>query len=92
MGHSMMPVLPPGTTVWATPLFRRLKIGNVVICIHDGKEKIKRISDIREDEVHLTGDHLDNGAHAHTLGWVKRDQITAKLVWPRAPKDRAEQS
>ena len=89
-GHSMMPVLPPGTHLWATGWFKNLKPGDIVMFLHDGKEKIKRIDDIRDGELYVLGDHSEASKDSRQFGWIKQETVIAKLVWPHAPKSRAE--
>lgn len=89
-GHSMMPVLPPGTYIWATGWFSKLKIGDVIIFFHDNKEKIKRIDDMRNAELFVVGDHTEASKDSRQFGWIKEDTVIARLVWPHAPKSRAE--
>lgn len=89
-GHSMMPVLPPGTYIWATGVYKNLKPGEIVMFLHEGKEKIKRISDIRDDEIFVLGDHAEASKDSRQFGWIKKDTVIAKLFWPHAPKSRAE--
>ena len=91
-GHSMMPVLPPGTVVWANRWFKKdkLKEGDVIIFQHEGKEKIKRVCDLSEAAVYVLGDHSETSTDSRHFGWVRREDIIAKAFWPHAPKDRAE--
>lgn len=89
-GHSMMPVLPPETLVFAWAWFRRLRTGDVVIFRHNGKEKIKRISKIESRGLYLLGDHADASSDSRDFGWLQQDVVMAKVFWPRAPKHRAE--
>lgn len=89
-GHSMMPVLPPGTYVWATPIIRRLSVGDTVIFIHDNREKIKRVSEIKDDELYVLGDHPEASKDSRQFGWIKRESVQGKVFWPHAPRTRAE--
>jgi nickel-type superoxide dismutase maturation protease len=89
-GHSMLPVLPPGTIVFGWRWFNRLKPGDVVIFLHDNKEKIKRISQIQDNRVFVVGDHEDASTDSRHFGWIDLGAVLAKVVWPRAPKHRAE--
>lgn len=83
MGHSMLPVLPPGTSVIGWRRLGELKAGQVVIVQIEGKEKIKRISEIKESEVHLVDDNPDGGKD---LGWQPSELVVAKIIWPRTKK------
>lgn len=89
-GHSMLPVLPPGTIVYGWRWFRRLKPGDIVIFIHEGKEKIKRIEKIETEKLYVTGDHPSASTDSRNFGWLDIDAVMAKVVWPHSPKHRAE--
>ncbi len=84
VGHSMLPVLPPGTLVWGTRYFKRLKPGNVVVIVHEDKEKIKRIDQIKDNEVFVVGDHPDASTDSRQFGWLDISLVQAKIIWPRA--------
>lgn len=86
----MLPVLPPGTLVYGWRWFIRLQPGDIVIFFHNGKEKIKRIADIRDRKVYVVGDHNADSADSRQFGWLDADVVFAKIVWPRAPRHRAE--
>ncbi|HTE21887.1 MAG TPA: S26 family signal peptidase [Candidatus Limnocylindria bacterium] len=86
----MMPVLPPGTVVYGWRWFRRLKPGDIVIFFHNDKEKIKRIEKITDGKVYVVGDHQDVSTDSRHFGWLDKEAVVAKLIWPRAPKNRAE--
>jgi nickel-type superoxide dismutase maturation protease len=89
-GHSMVPVLPPGTYVWATPWYKNLKVGDTVIFLHEGREKIKRISEIKEGKLFLLGDHAESSTDSRQFGWLDSDTVLARVFWPHAPRTRAE--
>ena len=84
VGHSMLPVLPPGTVVIGLRYFRTLKPGYVVVIVHEGKEKIKRIGEIKDDKVFVVGDHPDASTDSRQFGWLNQEVIKAVIVWPRA--------
>jgi Signal peptidase, peptidase S26 len=86
----MMPVLPPGTLVFGTAWFWKLKPGNIVIFHHQDKEKIKRIDQINEGKLFLLGDHEEASTDSRHFGLLETDTVIAKILWPRAPKHRAE--
>lgn len=80
----MLPVLPPGTLVIGLRHFRKLKPGNVVVIIHEGKEKIKRVDQLNDREVFVLGDHPDGSTDSRHFGWLAYDVVKAKVIWPRA--------
>lgn len=89
-GHSMMPVLPPGTYVIGWRWYRSIKPGNIIVFTHEGKEKIKRVSEVKDSQVHVLGDHHVASTDSRHFGWLDMQHVTAKIIWPRAPKHRAE--
>lgn len=67
-------------------------MGNIIIFEHEGKEKIKRISEIKDGKLFVLGDHSEASTDSRSFGWIETDAVIAKLLWPRAPKDLAEES
>lgn len=89
-GHSMLPVLPPGTLVWGYKWFIKLRQHKVVIAERDGREIIKRIDQIKSDGLFLVGDHPEASTDSRHYGVVPRDSVRAIVVWPRTSKVQAE--
>lgn len=85
-GHSMMPVLPPGTKVLGLRWYKKLKVHDVIIFFHDGKEKIKRINEIDGSKLYVLGDHSQASSDSRQYGWIDRPQVMARLIWPSAKK------
>lgn len=81
-----MPVLPPGTYVWGIRWFRKLVVGDTIIFLHEGKEKIKRIADMRSADLFVVGDHADASTDSRHFGWIPKDSVVAKIIWPHAPR------
>ena len=86
VGHSMIPVLPPGTLVFGIRYYRKLKPGHVVVVNHEGKEKIKRIEKIKDNQIFILGDHPETSTDSRQFGWLGKNQITARIFWPRSKK------
>lgn len=86
VGRSMSPKLSPGQLLLATPLFKRLRAGQVIIVEHEGKEKVKRIERIRDNQLFVIGDNLEASTDSRHFGWVNRNQVVAKVVWPNTAK------
>ncbi len=82
-GHSMVPVLPPGTLIVGFKKFRKLQVNDVVVFHHNEREKIKRITEIKDDSVYLLGDLSDESTDSRHFGWISKKQIIAKVIIPR---------
>jgi type IV secretory pathway protease TraF len=79
----MSPKLHPGQLLVATRLFRHLHPGQVVIIRHDGVEKVKRIERIEHDKIFVIGDNLPLSTDSRHFGWLERQKIIARVVWPK---------
>lgn len=82
----MLPVLPPGTHVYGRRYYRRLKTGQVVVVMHEGKEKIKRIDQIKDNQVFVVGDHGEASTDSRHFGWLDQAAVVAVIIWPRAKR------
>ena len=82
----MSPKLNPGQLLLATPVFRRLHPGQVVIIDQDGREKVKRIERINNDGVFVIGDNLHASTDSRHFGWLDHQQIIARVIWPKLAK------
>jgi phage repressor protein C with HTH and peptisase S24 domain len=82
VGGSMLPYLTPGKIVFGWHP-SRLKIGDVVILFHDGLEKIKRIDRIDGDKLYVLGDNPLDSTDSRQFGFIDRNQVLARVVWPR---------
>ena len=83
-GQSMAPRLLPGHVVLVNRWFTPLKVGDIVIVKHDGKEKIKRLTQLDKQRVFVTGDNRLQSTDSNDFGWLDRRAVTAKLLWPRS--------
>jgi nickel-type superoxide dismutase maturation protease len=82
-GHSMMPVLPPNTLVTGWKRYRKLQVGDVIIFSHHQKEKIKRISEIKDGQLFVLGDLPDASTDSRQFGWIDQSAVIAKVIYPR---------
>jgi phage repressor protein C with HTH and peptisase S24 domain len=81
-GASMLPDFKHGQIVlgWG---YGKLKIGDTVILVHQGLEKIKRVSVIEGDKLYLLGDNSPQSTDSRQFGWIDRAHVVARVVWPR---------
>jgi type IV secretory pathway protease TraF len=82
----MSPKLEPGQVLLATSWFRRVHAGEVVIIDHEGKEKVKRIEEVNGDKVFVIGDNLKASTDSRHFGWLEKDEIVARVIWPNLAK------
>jgi hypothetical protein len=82
----MAPKLRPGQWILATPLFKRLRPGQVVIVEQNNKELIKRIERIEDNKVFVIGDNLQRSIDSRQFGWLDRSAVIAKVFRPNLAK------
>ncbi len=80
----MAPGLLHGSYVVVTRWFIDPKEGDVVMIRHRGKEKIKRITGFKKNQIFVSGDNRFKSTDSKDFGWIERETIVAKLLWPRA--------
>ncbi|CAN5630317.1 hypothetical protein BH23PAT2_BH23PAT2_03940 [soil metagenome] len=85
-GDSMKPFLQPSQIVIGRMFVRRPSVGKVVFFRHDGIEKIKRITDVRDGSVYVLGDNNTYSTDSRDFGWIDCECIEALLIWPRAER------
>jgi len=86
VGISMGPKLRPGQLIMATPLFRHLHPGQVIIFRKNNREQIKRIEEVQDGRVFVIGDNLENSTDSRDFGWLKRDEVVARVFRPNLAK------
>ena len=89
-GHSMVPVLPPGTLVYAWRWYLRLKPQKVIIFNRDNRETVKRIDRIETDGLFVVGDHAEASTDSRHYGVIPVALVTGVVFWPRTAKVLAE--
>ncbi len=89
VGQSMLPVLPPGTFVIGWRYFKDLNPGHIVVLNHDGREKIKRLSEIKDKQIYLLGDKAEESTDSRHFGWLDYDSVKAIVIWPRDKTDKS---
>ncbi len=81
-GHSMVPVLPPGTRVvgWA---WVGLVKGDVIIFEHEDKEMVRRIREVLGDgSLFVAGEHPETSRDSRHFGAIDPADVIAKVIWP----------
>jgi hypothetical protein len=89
-GHSMVPVLPPGTLVYAWRWFRRVHPQKVIIFTRENREIIKRVDHLNDEGLYVLGDHEETSTDSRHYGSVPLDSVEAVVFWPRVAKVIAE--
>lgn len=82
VGHSMEPAFQEGEVVWVNNwayLFKKPKIGDVVILSFGSKKIIKRIVDVRKSGVYVSGDNQVDSLDSRTLGEIKLNRLIGKV-------------
>lgn len=89
-GHSMVPVLPPGTLVYAWRWYRRLKPQKVIIFNRQDRETVKRIDKVDDSGIFVLGDHPETSTDSRHYGAIPYEAVEAIVFWPRTAKVLAE--
>lgn len=89
MGDSMAPTLKPGVIVFGVRP-SRVRPGDVVVIRHDNLDKVKRVKEVSDDRVFLTGDNYLHSTDSREFGWLGIEAILAKVVWPKLKAPPAE--
>jgi nickel-type superoxide dismutase maturation protease len=81
-GDGMYPTLEKGQLV----LIRRrpnLKINDIVVFVHNGAEKVKRICGMEGDFFYVLGDNPRYSTDSRQYGYIRRDSVVGTVVFPR---------
>jgi nickel-type superoxide dismutase maturation protease len=82
VGKSMWPVLDPEQVVVAMRK-RRYEAEDVVVILHNGREKIKRIRAVEGKKYDVRGDNPSQSTDSRHFGLINREDIVGKVIWPR---------
>ena len=88
VGNSMLPTLRPGQVIiglggdhflsrWYSPLLRP---GRIVIVRHNGLEKIKRITELKKDQIYVLGDNPSASTDSRHFGWLFIEDVLAVIL------------
>ena len=87
VGSSMQPTLSAGQVVIGSKIIKP-RIGSIIIFTHLGREKIKRISAIRGQDVTVVGDNRQESDDSRSLGPINTSDVKAVIIWPRQSRTR----
>ena len=79
----MAPALEPNRIVLAGTVYGDLTPGAVVIVRHDGLEKIKRVTRVKNGRIYVEGDNRKSSRDSRDFGWLTKEAVVGKLIWPR---------
>ncbi len=80
VGRSMWPAIRPDQIIVVRGLFIKLRIDDIVIFEHEGKEKIKRIKLIHDNQIYLIGDNPPFSNDSRHFGWLPREVVIGKVL------------
>lgn len=89
-GHSMVPVLPPGTLVFGLKWFRTVRPGKVIIFTQENRETVKRVDHVQPDGLYVLGDHPETSTDSRHYGPIESSTVSSIVVWPRTAKVAAD--
>ena len=78
----MLPSLAHGKVVIATSMLRP-KVGRTVVIQHDGLEKIKRVTKVRDAEIFVEGDNKASSTDSRQFGWVQKKSVLGVVIRPK---------
>lgn len=81
MGDSMVPTFTPGQLIFGVRP-RKIRPGDIVVIHHDGLDKIKRVKEVRDDKIFLTGDNSLHSTDSRDFGWLDIHLVIARITWP----------
>ncbi len=82
VGKSMWPVLDPGQIVIVARKWRYYE-EDVVVLLHGGREKIKRVRVLERGRFDVRGDNPSESTDSRHFGLIEREAIVGKVIWPR---------
>lgn len=84
-GDSMYPTLKNGQIIIVAKPKPPLE-NQVAVINHNGVEKIKRITKIRDAKIYVEGDNRDSSTDSRVFGWISSSDIAGSVIWPRLSK------
>lgn len=60
-----------------------IQVGTVVVISHNNIDKVKRVTQIKKDQIYITGDNIAQSTDSRSFGWIDRTAVVGTLVWPK---------
>ena len=89
VGPSMEPTLLDGDIVFAKKIkANSLFMGDIVISHYKDRDLIKRIADIKGDNVSLEGDNTEYSNDSRNFGYIPISSVKGRvfMIWPKAAR------
>lgn len=77
----MLSTLKPGQDILVWCWFVNPKIGDIVAIKVNGKEIVKRIQKVRNEEYFVVGDNKKGSTDSRSFGWISKSEIIGKVIW-----------
>ena len=90
VGDSMLPTLRPDQLILLRRT-RRLRVGDVVMVRHENLDKVKRITARRDDTLFIEGDNPAASKDSRQFGWIHKQFVQGKVIWPMHLRKRSNQ-
>lgn len=87
VGHSMQPKLNAGDFVLASP-WLKIKKGDVIVARYDEIDIIKRVAQLTDIYVLLTGDNKSDSKDSRVYGELPRKHVLGKVFYVAKPKEK----
>ena len=79
-GHSMEPALPAGSFVLVYTWTKNFKPRDIIAFNYDDKILIKRIKNINQNNITVTGDNIKDSLDSIRFGDINIEKIVGKVI------------
>ena len=82
-GESMLPAYRENQILLLVRRTHPPQTGDVVMVLHEGLEKLKRIERAENGYIFVVGDNKRRSNDSRHFGWLDASQIIGTVIWPR---------